>query len=183
VPAAWAGLRHGRNLVQIDCLLLRFPLSLDIWFETIPSQLCVCLRHPGPYKGVGATYQRLAGWAAQTGRLKPGTQIIGLSYDDPGAVAAAELRYDACLAVPGPVGGLPSGFRCERIAGGRYAIHRLQGPYSGINAASRQLLGRWLPESGEAIDDRPCMELYLNDPATIPEADLLTDICTPLRPV
>jgi len=45
----------------------------------------------------------------------------------------------------------------------------------------RRLFGRWLPASGEEVDDRPCLEIYLNDPTEVPEAELLTDLGVPLR--
>jgi AraC family transcriptional regulator len=33
----------------------------------------------------------------------------------------------------------------------------------------------------EEHDDRPCIEIYLNDPTEVPEAELLTKICLPIR--
>jgi AraC family transcriptional regulator len=181
-PALAGKLRLDPQHLTLSLKPVSGGTTMDVRLETLPGALCICVRHLGPYHEVGATYQHLVKWAAQTGHLTPGAQIVGLSYDDPGSVAAGALRYDACLAVPGPVDGLPPGFRCEQVAGGRYAIHRLRGPYSGIDAVFRQLFGHWLPDSGETVDDRPCMELYLNDPATVPAADLLTDICIPLKP-
>ena len=45
---------------------------------------------------------------------------------------------------------------------------RRRGAYEGIADASRRLFTRWLPQSGEAIDDRPCMEIYRNTPGDRP---------------
>ena len=106
--------------------------------------------------------------------------MIGLSYDDPGAVAEDALRYDACLALTEPVA-LPVGFRLETVRGGRYAVHALRGPYNGIHDAFRRLFGKWLPISGEEIDDRPCLELHMSHPTEVPESERLTKVCVPLR--
>ena len=47
--------------------------------------------------------------------------------------------------------------------------------------AYRCLFTRWLPQSGEAIDDRPCMEIHRYAPRdTLPDR-LVTDLCVPLR--
>jgi len=47
--------------------------------------------------------------------------------------------------------------------------------------AFRRVWGLWLPSSGEEVADLPCREIYLNDPTEVPEAELLTKICVPLR--
>jgi AraC family transcriptional regulator len=60
-------------------------------------------------------------------------------------------------------------------------VHTLHGSYAGMQSAFRHLPGRCLPASGEEIDDRPCMEIYLNGPSQVPEADLRTELCIPLR--
>jgi AraC family transcriptional regulator len=106
--------------------------------------------------------------------------FIGLSYDDPESTPAEALRYDVCFTVAEPVASLPDFVRLERIVGGRYAVHRLKGSYSGIKEAFRRIFGLWLPASGEALGDRPCREIYRNSMLHVPESELLTDICVPL---
>jgi AraC family transcriptional regulator len=155
--------------------------TMDVRIETLPERLCACARHVGPYEAVGPTFQRMFQWAGGAGLLTRDTVVMGLSYDDPEVVAPAALRYDVCFSLAAPVAGLPDFIRLERVAGGRYAIHRLKGPYSGMRDGFRRLFGRWLPASGEEVDDRPCLEIYLNDPTEVPEAELLTDLGVPLR--
>jgi len=38
----------------------------------------------------------------------------------------------------------------------------------------------WMPRSGYEPDDRPCYEIYLNEPG--PEMHFVMDICVPVRP-
>ena len=68
------------------------------------------------------------------------------------------------------------------MPGGRYAIYRLEGSYSAMPAAFGRLYGEWLAASGETLDPgRTSLEIYLNDPSQVPEAELLTDLCLPLK--
>ncbi len=155
---------------------------MDVRIETLPDRFCVCLRHVGPLSNLPAAFHQIISWVAKTGRFTPATTVIGLAYDDVRSVPAAELRYDVCVTIPESDDPLPDGFRYERVGGGRWAIHTLRGPYGGMLDAFQRLFCRWLPESGEELDDRPCMEIYLNDAGEVPESELLTDLCIPLRP-
>ena len=88
---------------------------------------------------------------------------------------------------------VPSGFRrVPRSAGGaglepaadpvrdRVGLRRSQG-HDGHGASARRLFGSWRSGSGEEVDERPCMEIYCNSPLDTAPADLLTDLCVPLR--
>lgn len=62
----------------------------------------------------------------------------------------------------------------------RVAALTFRGPYGGLPAGYTQLLGVWLPASGEVTADPPMYEIYLNTPMDTAPADLLTEICLPL---
>jgi AraC family transcriptional regulator len=155
---------------------------MDVRIESFPGWHAVCLRHVGAYKDVGPSFGRMMRWAAQNHLLVPGHKVIGLSYDDPASVPAAALRYDICVTAAAPGADLPADFRAETIGAGRWAIHTLKGSYEGLKPAFDYLRGPWLRGSGAQQDDRPCMEIYLNDASEVPESELLTDVCLPLRP-
>jgi AraC family transcriptional regulator len=44
----------------------------------------------------------------------------------------------------------------------------------------KYIYGEWLPQSGREPADRPCLEIYRNNPQKTPEHKLITDICIPL---
>jgi AraC family transcriptional regulator len=180
-PPLTLALKLDLNNLRISLEPLHGGTTMDVRIETYPARLAVCARHVGPYNEVGPTFRRMYQWAAGARVLGPDTMVMGLSYDNPETHAADQLRYDVCFSVQAPVGDLPEGLRLETLPAGRFAVHTLHGPYSGIHGAFRRLFGRWLPESGEEIDDRPCMEVYLNDPTEVPEAELRTEICIPLK--
>ena len=56
------------------------------------------------------------------------------------------------------------------------------GPYDKLNETYAALMGQWLPAHGREPRMDPCLEFYLNDPQTTAPADLLTDVCVPLKP-
>jgi AraC family transcriptional regulator len=156
---------------------------MHVRVETFPARTCVCLRHHGPYATLPAAFRRLFTWARAERRFSRGLPTIGLSYNDSATTPPADHRYDVCLPITDPAPNLPDGFHTGSVGAGLWAIHTLAGPYTGMPAAFTGLYTQWLPTSGYQRDpDRPCMEIYLNDPADVPPADLRTEICIPLRP-
>jgi AraC family transcriptional regulator len=180
-PPLSLALRLDLNALTLSLEPVRGGTTMDVRIETFPDRLAVCARHVGPYNEVGQTFRRVYAWAGPAGVLRPGLRVMGLSYDDPDTNVPDTLRYDVCFSVDSPVGDLPDGFRLDQVGGGRYAVHTLHGPYGGMHAAFRHMLGRWLPASGEEIDARPCIEIYLNDISEVAEADLRTELCIPIR--
>lgn len=151
------------------------------------------IRHTGPYMEIGPVFERLCAWAGGRGLIDGQTRLIGIFYDAPWTVPAAQLRSDACLSLDPALGpaldpslapgtGADQDVRHVDLAGGRHAVVRHQGPYAELEGAYRWLFGTWLPESGEEPDDRPCFEEYLNNPRSLPPAEWLTDIFLPLKP-
>ena len=62
-----------------------------------------------------------------------------------------------------------------------YVVLRVKGPYSLLHPAYRSLFGMWFPQSGREPYNDPGFEVYLNSPHITQEADLLTEICIPLK--
>lgn len=173
-------LRLDREAMRLSLEPLSGGTEMAVAIESMPDRLAACLRQVGSYDHLRPTYDRLLRWARDNGLMTPESVVMGLSYDDPDGRSPEELRHDACLVLAEPRP-LPDGFRLETVRGGRYAVHLLRGSYGGIHDAFRRIFGRWLPASGEELADRPCLEIYLNDPAKVPERELLTKICVPLR--
>ena len=153
-------------------------VDVDVKIKTFRPIHVARIRHVGPYAEVGRSFERLFKWAvdidAPTGR------VLTLSWDDPGNVGSARLRFDACVElhtheIP------PPGIALGPVGDGRFAVYRLSGPYEGIAPAYRRFFGEWLPVSGESKDDRPCMELYRKSTLDTAPERLSTDLCVPLR--
>ena len=117
----------------------------------------------------------------------------GVSYDNPDITEPQKCRMDACVSLPSELLET-SAELCPllqkediflRHIGGEqeYAALRIKGPYTLLHPAYRSLFGMWFPQSGREPDNDPGFEIYWNSPQTTPPADLLTEICIPLRPV
>jgi AraC family transcriptional regulator len=156
---------------------------MHVRVETLPARACVCLRHHGPYTDLPAAFRRLYAWARAERRLARGLPTIGLSYNDAATTPPAAHRYDICLPIIAPAPTLPDGLHLADVGAGLWAIHTLAGPYTAMPATFARLFAEWLPRSAHRRDpDRPCMEIYLNDPADVPPADLRTELCIPIAP-
>ena len=152
---------------------------MEVRIETFDDIEVARIPHAGPYNEVGQCFERLFEWAAAIGA---GTgRVLNISYDDPDDVAPQSLRSDACVELRTDASP-PPGISLDRVGAGRYAVYTHRGYYDGIADAYGRLFGSWLPESGEELDDRPCMEIYRNSPLDTAPEQLLTDLCLPLRP-
>jgi AraC family transcriptional regulator len=145
------------------------------------------IRHIGPYAGdqqlFGNLFNRLCTWAGPRGLLRfPETKFITIYYDNPEITDESKLRTDVCVTVPadtqvdGEVGK-------ATIPAGKYAIAHFEINPEQYGDAWNAVYGGWLPESGYQPDDRPCFELYLNDPKTHPEGKHIVDIYAPVKPL
>ena len=154
--------------------------SMDVSVKTIPERRVAFIRHTGPYIECGAAWSRLCQVLGPQGRLGPGADFIGLSYDDPDVTPTDKIRYDACVVVDEDFE--PSGeIGVQTVGGGLYAVTTHHGPYERLSETYAELCGQWAPAHGHAIRSAPSMEVYLNDPESTPPEDLLTDIHMPLE--
>ena len=172
----------GEERIEIDPpngdISMEGDITMEVRIETFDDIEVARVRHVGPYHEVGPCFERLFAWVATIG-AGPG-RVLGIYYDDPSVVAPESLRADACVELRTDASS-PPGIVIDKIAAGRYAVYTYRGPYEGIPEAYKLLYGLWLPQSGEDVDDRPCMEIYRNSPVDTAAALLLTDVCLPLR--
>lgn len=147
--------------------------------KELPKRQLAALSHTGPYIEIGSAFKKLFAMLAARDLISQTQGMIGIYYDDPDAVAAENLRSQAA-AVMAPGVDVPDGTEAVMIAGGPSAVLTFKGPYAGLKAAYTYLYGEWLPQSGKAMADAPCYEIYLNSPTDTAPEDLLTEICVPL---
>jgi len=139
-----------------------------------PAQRVQALRHRGPFSTIPHTQRRLR----VLGRGRVVSDWLGIASGDP--VDPTSFLYYAAAVSPEPWSD-DAEIEPLDIPAGRYALHRLAGPYTRINPAVNALYARWLPASGYEPDDRPTLEHYLNSPRTTPQSALRTDLLIPIR--
>ena len=161
--------------------------DIAVEVKDLPEFTVAYVRHVGPYKGDSALFERLFGrlmtWAGPRGLLgNPDTKVMAMYHDDPEVTEESKLRMSVCISVPeeteveGEIGKMT-------VGGGKYAMAHFELLPDEYPDAWNAVYGGWLPESGFQPADKPCFELYLNDPKTHPEGRCIVDICVPVKPL
>ncbi|HUD32655.1 MAG TPA: AraC family transcriptional regulator [Variovorax sp.] len=143
--------------------------------ETVAATVRRVRLHDGPLSTIPHTQRRLH----QRFGVDAPSQWLGASYGDPADTVG--FKYDAAADSSDHAPAVGTDIEVIDIPAGRYARHRLSGPYARISAALAALHTRWLPGRGYEPDDRPTLEHYLNSPRDALQAGLLTDLLIPIR--
>ncbi len=149
---------------------------------TWPSTHYLCVEKVGPFsETAGAAWGQLHGVYLPQLRTRGDFQIQTL-------FALYELephwRYRAGVAISGPpIDPLPEGLTYMNFSGGKYRRYILTGPYKQLPEACGRVfdLVHTLPE-GEGTpkkEDAIYGEVYVTDPSTTPEDELVTHILVP----
>jgi len=162
-------------------------LVTNVEVKDIPEMHVAYIRHIGPYAGdeqlFGNLFNRLCAWAGPRGLLSsPETKFITIYHDNPDITDESKLRTDVCISVP-PDTQVGGEIGKATIPAGKYAIGHFEIAPDQYGNAWNAVYGGWLPESGYQPDDRPCFELYLNDPKQHPEGKHVVDIYAPVKPM
>lgn len=157
----------------------------EIRVEELPEQRLAAVRHVGPYPGIGAAFDRLGTWV----QANPGAVVgapLAIYVDDPDQVPPDQLRSDAAvpISVDVTVGGAPGfgvpGVSELALAGGRYAVRTYVGPYAGLGGAWPRFMAA-VGAAALVLDPaRPCFEVYLDEPGTVPDSTLRTELYAPI---
>ena len=155
--------------------------TMNVTIKRLAPMRVAFMRHVGPYREVGKSWDQFMMLLGKDGFLGGATQCLGICHDDPAVTAPQKIRYDACVTVDdrfrphGEIG-------VQTVAGGEYAVMTHFGPYSGLSESYAALLGQWLPRGGRRLRPVPCFEVYVNSPESSEPEDLVTDIHAPLEP-
>jgi len=145
-----------------------------ITIETIDGKerRILCVRHIGPYQGIGLAFTTLEDELAQLG-IK-GEAMLALYHDNPAETSQASLRSDAAAQVSENHHIATQRLTADWIKAGRFARWIHKGPYSGLHTswqAGYQAMHQ-LGLQSKGI----CYEEYLNDPCNTAPQDLMTAI-------
>ncbi len=166
-------------------MIKQSDVTVDV--KEFPERCVAYLRHIGPYKGNAGLFEslfnRLFSWAGARDLLRfPGTEVLSVYRDNPELTDENKLRTEVCITVPeeteveGEIGKMS-------LPGGRYAVGRFELRASEFEGAWNTMFADWLPASAYQPDDRPCFEIYHNNPREHPEGLSVVDICIPVRPL
>ncbi len=156
----------------------------SIEVKNLPDVTVAYIRHIGPYKGDEALFQelwnKLFAWAGPRGLLaQPNLTSLAIYHDDPNITADMKLRTSICITVPedckvnGEIGKM-------KVEGGQYMVARFVVNASEFADAWQWIYAKWFPESGYQPDDKPCFEMYTEEPK---DGLFKVDICIPVKPL
>ena len=161
-------------------------LQAEVEVRDVPAMTLVYVRHIGPYQGNENLFKDLFGrlmtWAGPRDLIGADTKCITIYHDNPDVTDDDKLRISCCITVPegtevsGEIGKMTLG-------AGKYGIAHFEILPDQYGDAWNAVYGGWLPESGYQPDDRPCFELYSNDPQKHPEGKHVVDIYIPVKPL
>jgi AraC family transcriptional regulator len=170
----------------------RIELPMDVEVKLLPTFHVAYIRHIYGYsKGVfsnqiGEAFQHVRKWAGARDLMGPHTLVIGIPYDNPDITPNDRCRYDACVTVPAEITNAEGEIGIQDIAGGKYAVCRIEVSTSGtytIGETVDRLYGEWLPGSGYQVDDGPPLEIYHDSTDKPPGTWIGMDYCVPIKPL
>lgn len=152
--------------------------------KVLPEMTVAYIRHTGPYKGNGKLFEslwnKLFSWAGPRGLIGgPGFNSLIIYHDDPNITSEDKLRMSVCVTVPtdtqvaGEIGKMV-------VEGGQYVMARFNLGEKEFQEAWEWVYGSWFPSSGYQPDDKPCFEMYPEEPR---DGKFTVDICVPVKPM
>jgi AraC family transcriptional regulator len=164
-------------------------MNLQVKLRQLPPLHVAYVRHVGSFQENSALFERLFDrirrWAGPRGLLDlASARLLSVHHDNPEMeiTEVGKLRLDAAITIP--AGTRVDGEICkQRLEGGPYAVTRVRIHAKQYMEAWDALMSEWLPSSGYQPDDRPCMEIYLNEPTTDPEGLHDVEICLAVKPL
>jgi len=154
--------------------------NMEVTIKNYEDVKVVYVRHNGPYYECGKAWEKLHESQEIISQIDMNTLCMGLGYDDAERTAPDKIRYDACISIKDE-SVIPEGFDIKTVEGGKFAVHRHIGSYTGLAEKYQWIYGVWLPDSERQLRPNPAMEIYVNSPTDTDEDKLITDICIPIE--
>ena len=125
-------------------------------------------------------FERLCGWAGPKNLINSDTIFLAVYYDDPKKTEPEKLKMDLCMTVS--EGTEAEGdIQTQVLPEGKFAISRCEFKESSeYGKAWDELYNKWILENEFQPDERPCYEIYRNDPKQHPEGLQIVDLCAPV---
>lgn len=159
-------------------------LNKSVEVKDLPKMTLAYIRHIGPYQGDEKLFERLFtrlfAWAGPRGLIggKDFKSLV-IYHDDPNLTIGDKLRMSVCITVP-PETKVDGEIGKMELEAAKYVIARFEVTSQEFPQAWDWLYGQWFPESGYQFDDKPCFEIYPEEPK---DGKFVVDICVPVKPL
>lgn len=159
-------------------------LNKSVEVKELPKMTLAYIRHIGPYKGDDKLFEglwnSLFAWAGPRGLIggKDFRSLV-IYHDDPGVTIEDKLRMSVCITVP-PETKVDGEIGKMELEAAKYVIARFEVNAQQFQEAWDWLYGEWFPASGYQPDEKPCFEMYPEEPR---DGKFVVDICVPVKPI
>jgi len=164
-------------------------MPLPVVVKELEPMRVAYIRHVGAFQGNPDLFERLFSrirrWAGPRGLLLlSSARLMSIHHDNPemGITEAGRLRLDAAVTIPDSVK-VDGEMSCQRLEGGSYAVARVRIQPRQYMETWDRLMSEWLPGSGYQPDDRPCLEIHLNDHRAEPLGWHEVELCLAVKPL
>ncbi|HNX83757.1 MAG: AraC family transcriptional regulator [Bacteroidales bacterium] len=159
-------------------------LNKSVEVKELPKMTLAYIRHIGPYKGDDKLFEglwnSLFAWAGPRGLIGgKGFRSLVIYHDDPGVTIEDKLRMSVCITVP-PETKVDGEIGKMELEAAKYVIARFEVNAQQFQEAWDWLYGEWFPASGYQPDEKPCFEMYPEEPR---DGKFVVDICVPVKPI
>ena len=155
-------------------------MERKIELKELPDQMVLGKRfHTSMAKvaeNIGAGFGALFGYLGELGEYPSGPPFA-LYYGDMEGFNPDDFEMELCAPVNRQLEGRDD-IVARDVRGGLAAVTIHKGPYSGVEPAYNDL-DAWIKENGYQYAG-PAREVYLNDPDSVAESELLTEISIPV---
>lgn len=150
--------------------------------KDIPAVRALSLRERGVYQeAIPRMIGELLGCVCSEEGRKPAAKVTGpimfICHDEEYREADADI--EVAVPITGPVSLEGTAAGVVTLPGGRFVSVLHTGPYPGVGKAYERLFS-YMNEN-RLVPAGPSRELYLNDPAEVPEDELLTEVQFPVE--
>ena len=150
--------------------------------KDVPALRTLSLRERGVYQeAIPRMIGELFTYVYSEGGRQPAARIAGpimfICHDEEYRETDADIEI--AIPVVGPVSLDASRVEVKTLPGGRFLSVLRTGSYPGVEKAYERLFA-WMNEN-HLVPAGPSRELYLNDPAEVPEEELLTEVQIPVQ--
>ncbi len=150
--------------------------------KDIPALRALSLRERGVYQeAIPRMIRELFTYVCPEEGRQPAARVAGpimfICHDEEYRETDADI--EVAIPITGPAGLDGAAAGVVTLPGGRFASVLHTGPYPGVGKAYERLFG-YMNEH-RLVPVGPSRELYLNDPAEVPEEELLTEVQFPVE--
>lgn len=159
-------------------------LNKSVEIKDLPKMTLAYVRHIGPYQGNEKLFEelwnKLFSWAGPRNLIGgPDFKSLIIYHDDPNVTVEDKLRMSVCITVP-PATKVDGEVGKMELEAAKYVVARFVVDATQFGEAWQWLYGVWFPSSGFQPDDKPCFEMYPEEPKN---GKFTVDICVPVKPL